>query len=182
MPTSTKLAESLSKRYLLGQRRPRNGHHGYTALRDFMGRELRDVAPKPFGVLLRRKIVQDDEIEEFCALRNISFDLHEGDIGRNGVGKSILLEILSHIAEPTEGRVTLAGRAANPLEVGNDSQPKVEIIGIKSSESSTTSQVDRTRSRAIWPASAKPKMRHTRVAVSGQLGFRGRPSATAADG
>jgi lipopolysaccharide transport system ATP-binding protein len=67
-------------------------------------------------------VVEGDEMEDFWALKEISFEVKQGDtlgiIGRNGAGKSTLLKILSRITEPTTGKVTLKGRVASLLEVG----------------------------------------------------------------
>jgi lipopolysaccharide transport system ATP-binding protein len=60
--------------------------------------------------------------DEFWALKDVSFELKQGDrlgiIGKNGAGKSTLLKILSRITTPTEGIIKIKGKIASLLEVG----------------------------------------------------------------
>ncbi len=123
------VVENLSKRYLIGHRFATRRQYKYTALRDVIGREIRNFARKAADVLRGRQVVQGDEVEEFWALRDVSFDVKRGDvlgiIGRNGAGKSTLLKVLSRITEPTEGRVLLRGRVASLLEVGTGFHPEL---------------------------------------------------------
>jgi lipopolysaccharide transport system ATP-binding protein len=115
-------AERLSKRYLVAHNAENQGHRRYVALRDVIGREIRNIARKSLDMMRGRQVLHGDEIEEFWALRDVNFEIKQGEvvgiIGRNGAGKSTLLKILSRITEPTEGRVLLRGRVGSLLEVG----------------------------------------------------------------
>jgi len=63
-----------------------------------------------------------EEIKEFWALKDISFELKKGEalgiIGGNGAGKSTLLKILSEVVVPTSGRVEIYGHLASVLDMG----------------------------------------------------------------
>jgi lipopolysaccharide transport system ATP-binding protein len=105
MPTTVLRTTALGKRYELGE----------------LGRG------SAVSRLLRRGQASEENV--FWALRNVSFDVHEGEvvglIGRNGAGKSTLLKVLSRITYPTEGRAQIKGRVGSLLEVGTGFHPEL---------------------------------------------------------
>jgi lipopolysaccharide transport system ATP-binding protein len=105
-------AEGLGKRYRRGVRVDEGLRH---ALERFARSPLRTLrGPRP---------------ETFWALRNVSFEIKQGDgvgvIGRNGAGKTTLLKILSRITRPTEGWAEIRGRVRSLLEVGTGFHPEL---------------------------------------------------------
>lgn len=119
-------AEGLGKSYQIGHQGQRER---YTALRDVMASGVRRALSRTRRLLRGELDLASEEVEEFWALRDVSFEVKRGEvlgiIGRNGAGKSTLLKVLSRITEPTAGRVTLRGRVASLLEVGTGFHPEL---------------------------------------------------------
>lgn len=69
-----------------------------------------------------RKLKNKIEYKEFYALKDVSFEVKEGErigiIGNNGAGKSTLLKVISKVIKPTEGEVKVRGSIAPLLELG----------------------------------------------------------------
>ena len=101
--------KDLSKRYYIGKKQSGS---------------LRETLSHAAGNLFSKT-----ESEEFWALKDVSFEVQQGEvlgiIGKNGAGKSTLLKILSRITEPTTGSVVIDGRVSSLLEVGTGFHPEL---------------------------------------------------------
>jgi lipopolysaccharide transport system ATP-binding protein len=158
--------ENLSKRYRIGQR------ERYYALRDVLARALTAPLRRFRNSHSENHTLNSDHI---WALKDVSFEVSEGKvigiIGRNGVGKSTLLKILSRITKPTEGYVKIYGRVGSLLEVGTGFHPELTgreniylngaILGMKKAE------INRKFDEIVAFAEVEQTLQHRDVHPSG---------------
>jgi lipopolysaccharide transport system ATP-binding protein len=108
MPVAIKV-ENIGKKYVV----VRNQQKEYT---------LRGTLTQQIQRVLQPNKFTDEKEEEFWALKDVNFEVQQGDlvgiIGHNGAGKSTVLKIISRITEPTKGSIGIKGRVASLLEVG----------------------------------------------------------------
>jgi lipopolysaccharide transport system ATP-binding protein len=119
MPEIALSIQDLSKSYRIAHR---GGLGGYKTLHD-------ELITIPRRLINRVRRNGRSTSETFWALKNVSFDVKQGEvlglIGSNGAGKSTLLKILNRITEPTTGGVDIYGRVGALLEVGTGFHPEL---------------------------------------------------------
>ena len=99
-----------------------------------------EIASKPGAAMIPRPIergfVFDNVGYRYAdadgwALRNVSFDLREGEVlalvGENGAGKTTLVKLLARLYEPDEGRILLDGRDLRDYDV-EDLRANIGVI------------------------------------------------------
>ena len=111
-------AEGLGKKFIIAHKDTR----GYKTFREQMLQHAHNLYARTKMLIYGQPILEGNETEDFWALKDLNFEIKEGDrigiIGRNGAGKSTLLKILSRITDPSTGKVHIKGRVSSLLEVG----------------------------------------------------------------
>jgi ABC-2 type transport system ATP-binding protein len=91
---------------------------------DHVGMEFRLSSEKVDNLkeFIIKKIKRQLTYEGFWALKDVTFEVEEGDrvgiLGLNGAGKSTLLKLIAGVMKPTEGTIKTKGRIVPLIELG----------------------------------------------------------------
>lgn len=87
---------------------------------EYLTGDIKSIGLKEYIMM---KILKKHEVNNFCALKDITFSLKKGDmlgiVGGNGAGKSTLLKVISGIMKPTQGFCNVNGSIAALLELAS---------------------------------------------------------------
>lgn len=107
---------------------------------------------KRFLAIFSKKI----EYKKKLAVNNVSFKIHRGEavaiFGKNGAGKSTVLKMITGVAFPTEGEITVNGRVSALLELTSGFDPDLtgrENIYLKGQLCGLTNEEIRAREETI---------------------------------
>lgn len=93
-----------------------------------VGMGSRSLKNRILGAATGGLVSGGDGIPVVNALREVSFQVHEGDrlglIGHNGAGKSTLLKVLAGIYRPTRGDLLTTGRVVSTLSLSLGMEPE----------------------------------------------------------
>lgn len=84
---------------------------------------------KSYLVLAMKGELFKREVEEIPVLSDVSFQIYPGEfvgiMGRNGVGKSTLMRLITGIYEPTSGTIDTRGKVAPLISLGAGFNPEL---------------------------------------------------------
>ena len=107
---------------------------------------------KRFLAIFSKKI----DYKKKLAVNNVSFKIHRGEavaiFGKNGAGKSTVLKMITGVAFPTEGEITVNGRVSALLELTSGFDPDLtgrENIYLKGQLCGLTNEEIKAREETI---------------------------------